>query len=132
LTNKEVLWYYLPPIIWALAIFVGSSIPSKDFPDLKIFSYDKLLHFGVFFVLAILTYRAFAHQRRYPLLAGRALLLTFFATFAYGATDELHQFLVPGRTPDIFDLAADSTGVALALLFLLIWRKRRERAVSAR
>ncbi len=131
MTNKELLWYYLPPIVWALAIFVGSSIPSKDFPDLKIFSYDKLLHFGVFFVLAFLTYRALAHQRRYPLLAGRALLLTFIATVAYGATDELHQFLVPGRTPDFFDLAADSIGATCALLILLFWRKRRERAVSA-
>ncbi len=40
------------------------------------------------------------------------LLPIVFASL-YGITDEFHQRFVPGRTCDVFDWAADTTGAAL-------------------
>lgn len=50
---------------------------------------------------------------------------------AYAAGDELHQCFVPGRAPGVMDVCIDAAGaalgVALALLSVYLWRKRRER-----
>ena len=130
LKDKEFTFYILPPILWALAIFVGSSIPSEDFPDLKIFSYDKLLHFGAFLVLALLTYRALRHQTRFPGLARSPLLYTIVLVAAYGALDEIHQSLVPGRRPDLADFFADTLGAVFAVFLAHLWMKFRRGPVS--
>lgn len=37
---------------------------------------------------------------------------------SYGASDEIHQMFVPGRSPEIFDFLADTTGGILAALFV--------------
>ena len=44
---------------------------------------------------------------------GAALAAVAFST-AYGVTDELHQYFVPPRQMDGFDLVADTLGAALA------------------
>ena len=38
----------------------------------------------------------------------------------YGVSDEFHQSFVPGRTASIWDLAADSIGVAIAQTVIFI------------
>jgi VanZ family protein len=35
----------------------------------------------------------------------------------YGASDEIHQYFVPGRVCDIFDLVADSIGGFIGAFF---------------
>ena len=40
---------------------------------------------------------------------------------AYGASDEWHQSFVPGRHADVWDLAADGVGAALALGVVGAW-----------
>jgi VanZ family protein len=126
LKHKDFILYDLPAILWALAIFVASSIPSEDFPDLKIFSYDKLIHFGVFLVLAFLTYRSLIHHTRFPHIARNPFLYTVLIVAAYGAFDEIHQFIVPGRNPDIFDFLADSSGALFAVLIAHYWLRHHK------
>ena len=50
---------------------------------------------------------------------------------AYGASDELHQRFVPGRTADVQDLRADATGaaggIAIAWLVAVLVRVRKSR-----
>jgi VanZ family protein len=59
----------------------------------------------------------------------RALLLAVFAASLYGASDEVHQALVPGRAADVRDWAADSCGAALgAAAIAAALRVRRSRA----
>lgn len=41
----------------------------------------------------------------------------------YAATDELHQFLVPGRGPRLSDVGIDCVGVILGVLFFLLCRR---------
>ncbi len=42
---------------------------------------------------------------------------------AYAATDELHQLLVPGRGPRLYDVGVDAVGVILGVLFYLLCRR---------
>ena len=50
---------------------------------------------------------------------------------SFGISDEIHQSFVPGRSPDLWDLVADSLGALLGaylapLLVRYPWRGRRE------
>lgn len=120
-TRYGFAWYQLPALLWALLIFISSSIPSSMMPSLKIFDFDKAIHFGVYFLLAFFTYRALRYQERIPRLARHALLWTVLLIIAYGATDEFHQYFVPGRQADVFDLLADTFGACL--LVAGVWIK---------
>lgn len=76
---------------------------------------DKVIHFGFYGGLAVLALRATAGGQ----LAGlslRAMLAAWAIAAFYGATDEFHQSFVPGRSADVWDLAADAAGAALAVV----------------
>jgi VanZ family protein len=93
---------------WALFIFVLSSIPGAAFPHSKLFSYDKLLHAGVYAVLGAFTFMAL--PRRWSERTGVLVLLSGVITTLYGFTDEFHQLFVPGRSADLRDVLADCVG----------------------
>ena len=125
------LRYQFPAVAWGAVIFAASSVPSTKIPSLLLLSYDKLIHGGIFFVLGILVYRAIRPLGAAPGDAtafnlGR-MMLSVGIVILYGASDEVHQAWVPGRSVDILDLSADAVGGLLAavVLFLLSrWRAR--------
>ena len=49
------------------------------------------------------------------------MLLAVLLTVAYGLTDEVHQSFVPGRTPELRDLAADALGAAAGAGLVWAW-----------
>ena len=118
--RRRLILYWTPLLAWMAAIFTLSSLtastieqaasPVQAFP-LSIRS--EVAHMVEFGVLAVLAHRLLASYRvvAAPLWAA---VLSFAA--AYGATDELHQALVPGRDPSWLDLAYDSAGGFLGLL----------------
>jgi VanZ family protein len=114
-------------VIWAIVIFGASSVPSDAIPRSIILSQDKLVHMGVYAVLGFLLYRGIRRIRTDAWTA--AGWLTFGISVVYGASDEFHQHFVPGRSMDIFDLIADSIGVALAIWAARYLEQRRSRAV---
>jgi len=121
----------LPAIVWALLIFVSSSIPSLTPAFPKGVHIDKLVHGAVFFVLAWLVYRALAHQSRLPRLRDQAKLFTVLIGVGYGVFDEVHQLFVKGRSSELYDVTADAAGVIGFVL--LAWHlERRGRRRSAR
>jgi VanZ family protein len=111
---------HLPALLWALLIFVGSSIPGKSIPQVAILTKDKLIHATIFFVLAYLIHRSFSGQAKIPTLRKYATLATIGVVAIYAASDELHQLLVPGRSCDIYDWMADVIGAASLLIGLFI------------
>ena len=117
--------YQLPVILWALLIFISSSIPGDDFPDVEIPMADKIVHFLIFFVFCALTHRAVKHQNRFPFLARHHLLSSVLLTVMYGMIDEAHQIFVPIRSPSIRDLIAD--GLGSSLYVGIVWLKTRMR-----
>jgi VanZ family protein len=125
--------YQLPALLWALLIFLSSSLPARAFPAFALFRYDKLIHIFLFGLLAVFVYRALnisSPDNRFSWL--RAVVTVLLVTI-YGAGDELHQRYVPGRTSDIADALADLSGATVAMLlvyFLNLLRKDRAGASS--
>ena len=120
--SRKLTWIWLG--YWA-ALFVATHV-SLGGMSLKVGGGDKLLHFLVFFVLALLGGRA-AIQRGQRLT--RSWLLIWFGIYAfYGAANELLQSLV-NRTPSVGDWVADSSGALAGLL--LVYINRRVLSTSA-
>jgi VanZ family protein len=110
-------------IIYAVLIFIGSSIPGSQFPQLPLSNYR--LHFGVFFFFGLLL----IWWRMYGLK--KAPALSFFqASFIgsiYGGLDELHQHFVPNRVVDPYDWVSDTLGSLAGAgfgLFLFFFLKK--------
>jgi VanZ family protein len=113
---------WLPAAAWAAAIYGLSAQPRVPAPDIA--NFDKVAHFGAYALLGWLL--AFATDRsRLPVLAAAAIGVL------YGASDEIHQMFVPGRSPDVLDWAADAAGVITACFLYTRWRSRRAAALSA-
>jgi VanZ family protein len=111
------LWLWGPPVGEMVALFWISSQP--DLARIPGGISDKAAHFAAFFVLAALTLRA-AAGGRWSGVNGRAAVVAFAIAAGYGALDELHQMLTPGRFPGVDDWVADALGALTALLGGLI------------
>lgn len=101
-------------LVWLALIWILSSIPSMDLPSVRILSFDKILHFGVYFVLGFLLnrwLRKIGYSKQTTNIIYALLLLN-------AALDEWHQVLIPGRSVSIWDLGANFLGVAVARLTL--------------
>lgn len=107
---------WAPAILWAVVLFALSSRPTL--PVGLGGGLDKVAHFGAFAVLGFLLARAAIASNLsivWPLLIG----------LVYAASDEIHQYFVPGRHPDPADWLADALGVAVACIFVYRSRFRR-------
>jgi VanZ family protein len=107
---------WLPAAGWAGLIFYLSSRSRLPGPDVD--GFDKVAHFGAYAVLGWLLVRA-ADRSLLPLAVGALLGVL------YGASDEIHQMYVPGRSPDVRDWFADAAGVAAATFVYTRLRARR-------
>lgn len=108
-------------VSWIALIFILSSIPGNDLPEVPGFQPDKLVHFSLYFLLAILTLRAFGTQQNRNRIPWIALIFCV----GYGVTDELHQLFVPGRSPSPWDLLADGIGAAIGSVLWRVLARRR-------
>lgn len=100
---------WAPALVWAVVLFWLSSRPTLP-TDLE-GGLDKVAHFAAFMVLGLLLARA-AIARRRP------IALPVLLGLAYAASDEIHQYFVPGRYPDAADWLADAIGVLVGCVFL--------------
>lgn len=111
------LWRWAPVVAQMAAIFVASSMTAV--PDLPAGLSNHTGHFIGYAILGSLALRAFAGARWRGVTA-RAAGWSVLLSSAYGVTDELHQTLVPNRTPAVDDWAADTAGAVIAVLAVLI------------
>lgn len=118
----EFYRYLLPPIIWAIVIFVESSIPDLTPPSLGITFQDKIAHAIVFGILGFLITRAFYNNSN-GTLQKNAILFGIIVGSAYGIMDEVYQSVVPGRYAEVGDAIADFVGIILAQIFFVYKRK---------
>jgi VanZ family protein len=110
----------------AAGIFVLSSLPGGVLKIPPVDYLDKLVHLGIYFLLALLLLRALARTTR---LAGWPRARVALALVAgLGVTDEVHQAFVPGRMPDAMDVAADAAGALLACAVFWLGSRRARRA----
>ena len=100
------LW--APVVIYMASIFYASSLPEVTLPP----GGDKPWHLIGYTGLGVVIARALAGGLFRPVRIPVAALAIAVGV-AYGATDEIHQMFVPGRSAELADLAADAGGVIL-------------------
>ena len=127
LQRHGFIYDQLPAILWAVLMFVLSSIPGVTLPDLKFVPSDKAVHVFAYFILCALSYRALLYQDRFPVLARRSLAIAVISSILYGISDEFHQSFVPNREASAFDLAADSIGALLFLSYAVLRSRSRSK-----
>ena len=116
--TRASLWG--PVVLQMGLIFAASSIPNlKTLPGGMP---DWFGHGVGYALLGALALRAFAGGRRAGVTA-RTVVAAALVAVLYGVTDELHQTLVPGRSADLHDVAADAAGAGLAVAAGWSWRR---------
>lgn len=102
------LRYWLPWCAY-LGLIFGISGLSRPEEDFGISVSDWLAHLGEYFILLGLTFRAFRKAGWQDLKTRYFFAGIVFCLF-FAASDELHQFFVPGRNCDIRDFLFDAAG----------------------
>ncbi|MBD3390871.1 MAG: hypothetical protein GF418_02435 [Chitinivibrionales bacterium] len=115
----------LPLYAWAAAMLAVSSVPGSRLPAVSLWQWDKLAHVFEYAVLALLLVRFVTIRWEAP--PGRVWLIVLPIGTGYGALDELHQMLIPGRMCTWQDLVADSAGVVLGIAVMFLIRRWRGR-----
>ena len=106
-----------PAVLWGGLLFLLSAQPALPSPPGV---NDKQAHAAAYGVLALLCLMGLTGWR-WRRVAGASVLAAFVLAVLYGISDEIHQAFVPGRTPDVADVAADAAGAALALAGAWAW-----------
>ena len=118
-----MLW--APACTYMAVLFFASSVPGDKLPS---HMWDKLAHLLAYAVLGIFFLLPLCGGRLWQIRGLTAATAVLLAT-VYGAFDEVHQGLTPGRSPDVRDVVADcfgaAVGVAAILLLIAIARRLR-------
>lgn len=115
LRRRKVLLIYFPLAVYWSIIFIATSIPIDEIPHIFKFQ-DKFEHFVAYFILAILISFTLHFQNKNNKLKKRFFYFSLLILILYGALDELHQMLIPGRIADFYDWLADIIGGSLGIL----------------
>jgi VanZ family protein len=111
--RRNAFW----PLLVAATIFFASSRSAVAAPG--VVDFDKVVHFAVYGLLATLIVRLGR--------GSRAAVIALVLTSLYGASDEWHQSLVPGRASEMADWIADTCGGVLAIVLYTGWPWYRAR-----
>ena len=119
--KKLVVKNFIPGIAWFFIVLVLMCLPGDEIPKvnwLSRISFDKMVHIGVFAVLALLFCMPF-HKSGY---SARERIQYFIkislAVSIWGlAIEFIQKYYIPGRSFDLLDWAADSIGALLAYWF---------------
>jgi VanZ family protein len=106
-------WQWGYALALAATVVWASSHGQVELPDCANFvNFDKLAHASVFGLMATLVLRPFRM---------RPIVWSIVIVSLFGAADELHQNFTPGRSMDILDWAADTTGAVVAVSAYTFW-----------
>lgn len=116
--DRPPFWLRWGPVLVAMAaIFAASSVPNLTRIPGNVS--DKVAHFVGYAVLGVLALRAVSGVR-WRGVTLRSALVAWGVCVVYGATDEFHQWFVPGRSTSLDDWIADAAGAAVAIGLVLV------------
>jgi VanZ family protein len=113
-TTINFIKFWIPVIIYAILIFLISSVPAKDIPSLMPYE-DVIFHIFEYGVFALLISRACKHGLRLTAY-NRRFWITLLIAIIYGLSDEFHQSFVTGRDCSLVDASYDGIGIIIANL----------------
>ncbi len=108
------MFFVFPVIFYAVLIYYLSSFKG-GLPAIGVKLSDKVLHIIEFLILGWLTARAI-HFGSMESISKKLLLISIISGILYGASDEIHQLFVHGRSSEWLDWFADCIGVVLGVL----------------
>jgi VanZ family protein len=109
----------LPWALWSLTILILSLLPGDKFPeiDFALFEIDKLVHFTLYFILAILMYYSFFKIKNELLI--KRIVVIIVTGVLFGAFIEIIQgTLITNRFFDQLDILANSLGTILGFIII--------------
>ena len=112
---------FIPGILWAGLILFLITLPKSDVPELNGWGawlekihFDKMVHAGLFGVQSLLFLIPFGKSGRTIPLKIKAYVWVCAGVTLWGLATEFIQLMVPGRSFDWADWAADTLGAILA------------------
>jgi len=110
----EKRWFFLiVTIILAAGIFYLSS---RTFPPgPKIIDISVIYHILIFFYFSFFLFFAIKGENKLKL---KYLIISLIITILYAASDEIHQFFVPGRSCSFVDFLTDSAGILFSCFLI--------------
>lgn len=125
--NTKRIVFAVLAALWAVAIFVASSIPSSGLPS-NLGLWSSVAHFCEYLILAVLLTLALNSDRR---ALWKTALIAIVIASLYGASDEFHQLFVTGRNSDPVDWIVDTCGAlvgsAATVWFISAQKVKRSR-----
>lgn len=120
ITTSTIMLKYWKSIVWTAIVILATTLPSNSIPKsslLEIPHFDKIVHFGLFFVLAMFIISEQNTLRLQGGLTRKAIILALSFTIAYGLIIEfLQYFLLPTRSGSLFDFLANTLGSIVAVV----------------
>lgn len=128
--SERKKWLLVRMLVWALVIFVLCAMPSEDIPNPSwdIPHLDKLVHFGMFFVMAVL----FCSELKFStnLTQSKIIVINVIFTFIYGGAIEVLQQHVFQRSGDVADLLADIVGATVGCVCYPVIDQRKRKILG--
>jgi len=118
---------YIKALVWAILIFIGSSLSGDTLSDVKFINipgFDKFVHFTWYFLLFL--FLAAAVYKKNESIQIKQIFLLLMVCVVYGGLLEFLQgnFFVK-RSEDVFDFIANSSGAIIAsLLFSYLYKRK--------
>ncbi len=114
-----MLKIFIKPLIWFTIICYGLFIPSGNLPKMRLFKiphFDKIVHFGLFFVFALLLFVPFKKLKLKEYIFTPAVSLLFAASLEW-----IQHTLSSSRSSDLYDFLANSAGIVAATAFFYLF-----------
>lgn len=98
---------YWLTIATTVIILIAVLLPGSSLPDVSSFGMDKIIHFTLFFAWAIAVRYDFSNAKKIPVFV-LGILFSFIT--------EILQLFAEDRSYDLYDMLADSLGLAMGLI----------------
>ncbi len=103
--NELIILILYSALIFSISSIRGNEIPSQVSP------FSLIFHFFLYFFYSFAIFMYFQ----------RPFHSYLFGTL-YAASDEIHQFFVPGRACDPVDFLTDSLALAVGIILVVLWK----------
>jgi VanZ family protein len=110
----KLITLFVKPLIWLAIIAVLCFMPAEDIPQTPLFRiphFDKIVHFGMYFILAVLLSRP-VKTVRLPVWLSTLLISVFIG----GLIEILQYAITNSRSANWGDFFADFVGAIIGLL----------------
>ena len=110
---------YFPTILVCTLVLILSVINTGVLPKTDVPSADKIVHTIMYFVITlilILNQTSYLRER----ITKRKLYFAFLFSVGFGTLMEIIQHFLPWRSGSVYDFIANTLGVLLAIVIILL------------